>query len=496
MALSDKQYEALVKQLEAKKARLGETEYQGFISRVGSSTESVQRPDQGDGIITDVAQGFAKSAGSLALGTGMIGRSIQKGISAVGDKLLGSANPFKTGPNQIFDKGSTQNTSAKQLLTPNTTAEKVGSFAGDVASFAVPGMAVAKASKGANFLTRAASLGLSDGAVTTVKQGEVNKESIDAAIIGAAFPVAGKAFGAAKSAILPSGKEAGGRVINSLIKPLLKDFSYGKNPGQAVAEAGITANTLDELATNIRVVRQAVGEEIASKVKTSTTRFDASDALTSIDEALVNAQKSPRTNREVIRRLQDVRDDLLLVGDDGAAGRNLKDISADELWSFNKDIGELARWTGNASDDEIVNKAVTKAYSATRSKLNEGVKGIDDISEKYANLKSAETATEYRDKIASRQNLISFSGTQLGTAAAVTTAIVSGGAVMPILIGAGAALGTEALKSPAAKTRVAAWLATASKDEVKKAFTDAPWLRSTLQASLFGEDEGLDEPSK
>lgn len=492
MALSDRQYDALVKQLEAKKAKLGDDGYNEFVNRA-ATVSSPQPVEAGDGVIKDVAQGVAKSAGSLALGVGSIGRFFQRGIEKVSGLEKGLTGTTNT---SVFQTGTEKNTKAKQILTPQGTAEKVGAFAGDVASFALPGMAVTKATKGANFLTRAASLGLSDAAVTTVKQGELNKETIDAAIIGAAFPVAGKVGSAAKTAVLPSGKDAGGRVINSLIKPLLKDFSYGKNPGQAVAEAGITANTLDELAVNIRNARQAVGEEIANKVKTSTTKFDASDALTSIDEALANAQKSPRTNREVIRRLQDVRDDLLLVDDRGTAGRNLKDISADELWAFNKDIGELARWTGNASDDEIVNKAVTKAYSATRSKLNAGVPGIDDISEKYANLKSAETATEYRDKIASRQNLLSFSGTQFGTAAAVTTAIVSGGAVVPILVGAGAALGTEALKSPAAKTRVAAWLATASKDEIQKAFTEAPWLRSALQASLFGEDESLDKQAE
>jgi len=53
---------------------------------------------------------------------------------------------------------------------------------------------------------------------------------------------------------------------------------------------------------------------------------------------------------------------------------------------------------------------------------------------------------------------------------------------------------TEALKSSAVKTRVAAWLASSSKEEVEKAFKDAPWLRSTLQASLFGE-ETADEDS-
>lgn len=441
-----------------------------------------------DGFVLDVAQGVAKSAGDVGLGLGSLGRKIQGGISKAGEAVLGKYNPFQMGQSGVFDEGSEQRAKAEALLKRDTLGEKVGGFAGDVASFALPGGAVVKGSKGANLLTRAGALGASDALVTTVRQGEFDRESVDAAIIGAAFPIVGKGAQVAKSAVLPSGKEAGGKVINSLIKPLLKDFSYGKDPGKAVAEAGITANSLDDLANKIKLVRQQTGEEISQKVAKSSARFDASDALTSLDEALENAKKSPRTNASVIKRIEDVKADLLRVGEDGLPTRNLKDISADELWEFNKDIGELARWTGNASDDEIVNKAVKQAYSKTRGKLETGVPGLSDVSEKYANLKSAETATEYRDKIAARQGLISFSGTQLGTAAAVTSAVVSGGAVIPILVGATAAAGTEALKSPAVKTRVAAWLATASKEDVKDAFVQAPWLRGAIQSSLLGEE--------
>lgn len=445
-------------------------------------------PTDNDGFVLDTAQGVAKSAGDIVLGLGSLGRKVQGGISKAGDYLLGDANPLKMGKPNVFDEGSEDRQKVEKLLERDTIGEKFGGVIGDIASFALPGGAVVKGTKGANLLTRAGALGASDAAVTTVREGEFDRESIDAAIIGAAFPVVGKGVQVAKG-MLPSGADAGGKVINSLIKPLLKDFSYGKNPGKAVAEAGITANSLDELTKNIRAVRQQTGEEISQRVAASNARFSAEDSLKSIDDALVEASKSPRTNAAVINRLLDVKADLLRVGEDGAPTRNLSDVSASELWELNKDIGDLARWTGNASDDEIVNKAIRNAYANTRSKLETGVTGLDEISEKYANLKSAETATEYRDKIASRQNLISFSGTQLGTAAAVTTAVVSGGAVAPILIGASAAAGTEALKSPAVKTRVAAWLASASKEEVKDAFVQAPWLRGALQSALLGEEE-------
>lgn len=485
MALNDTQFNLLREQLKKRQEESTPEEYTSFLQKAAESSKP-KTQKTGDPLLQSVGTGMAKELGSTVLGIGSIGRGIQKTVSKGVDKLFGTQG-FGLGGESIFDKGEKRQ-KVETFLEPKGGAEKTGAFLTSAATFAVPGGAATKATKGANFLTRAASLGASDALVTGVKQGEFNKESVDAAIIGAAFPVFGKGVSVAKG-MLPSSSEAGGRVINSLIKPLLKDFSYGKNPGKAVAEAGITANSLDELAVNIRKVRQETGQLISDKVKASTARFDASDSLQSIDEAIVAAKKAPQTNASIINRLEGVKSDLLQVGEDGLPRRNLKDMSADELWEFNKEIGDLARWTGNASDDEITNRAITKAYSATRSKLDKAVDGLSETSEKYANLKSAETATEYRDKIASRQGLIGFSGQQAGIAAGLITAAATGGLSTGLLVGATATGLTEAAKTPAVKTKLAAWLASTSKEELKDAFTEAPWLRSTLQSILLDVEE-------
>ncbi len=451
-------------------------------------TRTANQPEDNDGFALDFAQGVAKSAGDIGLGIGSLGRKIQGGVSKAIGAVTGQEN-FGMGTPAVFDPGSESNLAVKNLLERDTTGEKVGGFVGDVASFALPGAAVTRASKGANLLTRAGALGASDAVTTTIRQGEFDRDSVDAAIIGAAFPIVGRGASAAKAAVLPSGKEAGGRVINSLVKPLLKDFSYGKDPGKAVAEAGIVANSLDDLAVKIRDVRQATGSQIGEAVARDNGVYNAQAAFSSIDNAIAEAQKSPRTNAAIINRLQNLKDDLLQVGEDGLPTRNLENLSAEDLFALKRDVGDLTRWTGNASDDEIVNKALKQTYGNLKGQLDDNVTGVRELNEKYANLLSAENATVYRDKIASRQNLISLSGTQLGTAAAITSAVVSGGAVIPILIGASTGAATEALRSPAVKTRAAAWLASASEKEIKDAFLEAPWLRGALQTALFGENE-------
>ena len=487
MALTQSQFDALKRQLEKKKASIGEEKYSSFIQRAAIDT-TVEEPLQADTpLLQKVGTGAAKELGSTGIGIGSIGRGIQKGLSKGVDKLFGTED-FGLGGESVFDKASEKQKKAQEFLTPEGGAEKLGAGLTEAATFFIPGSQVTKATKGANFLTRTASLVGSDVGVTAAQQGGFDKQSTDAGIIAAAFPVAGKTGQIAKG-LMPSGAEAGGRVINSLIKPLLKDFSYGKNPGKAVAEAGITASSLDDLGVQIGKARQGVGQDISTLVSKDTSRFDASDSLSALGEALEAANKAPKTNSAIISRIEDLRSDILKFGEDGLPTRNLKDISADEMWELKKEIGELTRWTGNATDDEIVNKALKKVYGNIKGQLDDSIEGMSVLSDKYANLKSAEIATQYRDKISARQGLSSFTAKGAGVAAGLATAAATGGISTGLIVGAGAAGLTEAAGSPTVKTKLAAWLANSSKEELKSAFNEAPWLRSTLQSILLDVDE-------
>lgn len=339
----------------------------------------------------------------------------------------------------------------------------------------------------------------------------VPQAGIEAGIGGAlgkgfeiAAPIVGKAISKLPelNMILQEGKkDAAARVVDSLIKPLLKDFSYGKQPGRAVAQEGIVANSLDELAGKISETRKNIGSEIKDITTQGTQKgvtADFSRIVDPIDKAIQQAMKAPRVNKEAINRLIDTKADLLGENIDNFGNvvytRNLSRLNPDEGFELKQIIGDITKFTGNASDDATINKALKQSYGITKETLNtslSGIKskagrGIEELNEKYADLTSAEIATKYRDKIEQRQNLIGLGARITGYGSAILGTITTGN-VSPLIVGLSAGALDMALGSPAVKSRVAAWLASESPSQVSKILQKVPQLQAAMQrAGLFG----------
>lgn len=279
---------------------------------------------------------------------------------------------------------------------------------------------------------------------------------------------------------IPKGIEySSGRLVNSLIKPLLKDFSYGKNPGAQVAKEGITANNLDELASKIDQRRKEVGNQISVITNHPTVAkkiADYSDVTKPIDDALLEAQKNPRTNSGLIKRLEDTKKDMLGIKEDQwgniISQKDLTKLTPAEAAGIKTDIGNMTKWTGNQSDDQEVNKALKQTYGKLKERINTKVPQLKELNERYANLTSAKVATQYRDKILQRQNLTGM-GVKVAGYGGVLAGIASHN---PALIAASIAeLGADKiLGSPALKTRVASGLAKISKADAIKVLSKFP----------------------
>ncbi len=304
--------------------------------------------------------------------------------------------------------------------------------------------------------------------------------------VGGAIPLVGGVYKASKEI----GKSVAPRIINSLIKPLAKDLSYGKDPGRTVAELGITGNSMDDLAKNLGTAKKGVGRTIESLSDTLDSKavggegLSLVDSMKPLDDAMEEAAK--HNNKSLLSRLANVKqavmEDLSLGFDDktgdpiikSAGKRNLENATFKDAFKIKRTIGDMTQFTGAASDDSTVNSALKQIYGKIKQNINDYAAVVDPAAakkllkanEQYGDLVSAEVATKYRDKIATRSDLTSLKG-HLGAATAAISVLASGGASIPVVLaGLGGAALDKTLGSAAVKTRVAAWLAHAAPDVV------------------------------
>jgi hypothetical protein len=401
----------------------------------------------------------------------------------------------------------------EQTLTPRDTISTSANAAlfgalgtgKKVSSLAIQGAkALPVGSKAASSINKAATVGnkvipraIEQGAISTGFSMSSNirdsrplmENAAGSFAFGMALPFAGTAASKVNAAIPGARLKASERIVNSLIKPLLKDFSYGKNPGRGVAREGLVFNNLEEGFVKISERLNSIGKQMDSVAQTHKNEvLDLSGALNPIDEAIARANFAPRVNANLISRLEDAKKDLLQMTTDlsGAevAGRDLSNMTFKEALEFKRLIGDITKFTGNASDDALVNSSLKQTYGRIKEQLNKVAPEGVTLNERWADLKSAQIAVKYRDKIEARQNLIKFAPKLLGGglgAIGITT-------FNPALIASAVlAYGADELLSSAAfKTRLAAWLAKSSAKQRSELIRNLPFLKNVFDR-IFGE---------
>lgn len=459
---------------------------QGFVIE-GYNDKPVQSVAQKTGsALKSIAGGISEGVGGIALD------AIQKGGEAVVNRF-GTPQMKQNIANAPTVRERFQQEFGAQ---ENPALYGAGEVVGQVASLAAPVGAAGKvvgstlknlgASKNVAKVAQAGA----EGALFTKGAELQSGEKVSASdyyvntALNAAFPVAGIVGKGLAENVAP-------RIVNSLIKPLAKDFAYEKNPGKAVAELGITANSWEDLIGKITSEKERIGQSIGQVINKSQNlqQIDLFQTLKPLDKAIVEANKNPRTNATLISRLKDVKADLEDNLQNGIDPQSFKGL-----------VGNLTKWTGNATDDQLVNKALKQVYGSTRSTMDnvlskeltpEEFANYKKASEQYGNLMSAENAAIYRDKIIERQDLVSFGPKNAGILAGLGTAIATGGAAVPSIIAGLAVAGIDkALATPAFKTRLAALLAKLEPKEVKTFFDTIPTAKSLFNEAQIDDMVG------
>ncbi|MES2224133.1 MAG: hypothetical protein V4469_04350 [Patescibacteria group bacterium] len=342
-----------------------------------------------------------------------------------------------------------------------------------------------------------------------------------AGIIGAAIPALGTAGSKIKNAVLEKATPAAELFINSLIKPLQKDFAYGKNPAQGILKEGIVANNFDDLSQKVSEKISEVGGkigEVGQKLDQSgQISLNLTPALVPIDEAIQTAAKS--NNQTLFHSLQNVKialiHDLKVGVDEGGKpaiiqgdAKNLVTAGYNEAKQFLSDIAEHTRFTGNVSDDKALNMATKRAYGITRDLMNRGADAVDpalgkeirSLNERYGDLLSARSAINHRDIVMKRQNLLSLAdkfSIPVSIASSMMTGFATGdwSKAGTLLAGQLTAIAAgKALSSTAAKTRVAQFLSRLAPEERQGILNSTPALKNFYERLTGQTTPGPDAP--
>jgi len=451
-------------------------------------------------------EGTARAVGSaigLPIATQMANEQVKQAQDITNQALkLPHGDPQRTAllkkaGDLLARSGAAQEENLGQTPTPKEAAGSMAELGGSAALYG--GSLAAKVPGLLGTAARSAEMGGLVGlmqAAGNVGEGKPAGQGMGTAItVGALMPPlfegGAKILGSIASKLPDS-------LINKLIKPLSKDFLYGKDPGRGIVDEGIVAKDMTSLKNQVLDAIKQRGAEIGAvydnPILAKNITVDASDALKPIDDAIAKAQESPRTNAGLITRLQNARLDILkapMPGEQGAV-RTLTDLTPKEAFDLKDDVGDLTRWTGAQSDDDIVNKALAQTYRNIDSKLDTAVPGLKDMNAHYADLKSALNSVNHREIQLKKANFIGLAPTIAGGGAALWS-LAHGDykTAAAELAGAGA---YEALSSTAGRTILAKLIDSMAPGEKAAALREAPILKRLLGPGAETAEEGAALP--
>lgn len=333
--------------------------------------------------------------------------------------------------------------------------------------------------------------GLTAGSVAMQDRLPTKGELATGFAVGSAFPIAGTGIVKAKEAIGGLSSKTARGLMSDFISPRLRDLSYGKDPVKGILDEKITFKSFEEGAQKTRAIWQQLGKDIGAKINAGSNRIvNFTKGIEPLDKAMAKVSRL-NSLKGMLPRLQAARDDVLGIVRDKEGNiisqtRDLSKISQKELFKLKEDVADITIFTGNYSDDEIVNKALKQVYGKAKDELNKWNKGLAGLNERYANLRSADTLMTYRDKIPVTFRSQVKTTTRRSTEVLGIMAGISSGNPIPALAAA-TVLGADILlDNPRFRTTLAKWLYRATSQEKQSALRQVPGLVNLIER-VFGE---------
>ena len=218
--------------------------------------------------------------------------------------------------------------------------------------------------------------------------------------------VGGVGYGAYKGyqALAPQRTKMAGGLINSIIKPRHKEYMFGKNPGQAIAQEGIWGTGIEgigrkdeERLTQLNTYAKELRSLDVNKAKT----VNFQKVLDPLYEALDEFSKAPKTHRakinEVYRLVNDIEGNLPKEMD-------IKSVPVETAYGVKKVVEGMQKWNVESSGDHIMNSKLKQVYHNVDDAIDTAIPELKSTNSRMANLISAKQAIRNRMEVLSRQD--------------------------------------------------------------------------------------------
>jgi hypothetical protein len=283
--------------------------------------------------------------------------------------------------------------------------------------------------------------------------------------------------------LAPLRTKVAGELINSIIKPKHKEYMFGKNPGEAVAQEGIWGANLDSIGRKVderlnQLNSYAKGVRGLDSNKTKTS--DLSNMLEPFQDVLAELRKAPETHKAKIVEVHKlVKDIISNLPEDG----NIKEIPLETAYGIKKVVQNMQKWETQGTADDLINKSLKNVYHNIDSSIDTAVPELAPINSRISNLISAKTAIRNRaETLSSKDPMDSLNLMNL-----------------PFKIVKGA-VGNTAVKSGVAKVLADSFGVVGKKGlgllGVYPMISQALGMSQDPQGAMFGLEHPMDDPLK
>lgn len=265
-------------------------------------------------------------------------------------------------------------------------------------------------------------------------------------------------------------------------KSLNQEFAQNKSDWQYNHDARRVAKSMPDIIgpdlnsttlavdNKVKEVGQAIGDTINSHTN-SDIPINATEAVFKpFDDKISELNiENPTKNATAIKRLEEAKQGLIdITNSDGkVVGKNdLANTTPSKLWDFRqKKIDPATKFTGNVSDDAVVNQAYQDARHNIKTLINDKIPEVKPLNQDYGDLTS----------LSSKLDNIAFKHQKEGLPSLKFQDLLTLGA-------------NRFLANPVNKLKFAQWLYTTEPQEVAALAKDVPNLKEAI-IKVYGKTE-------